>query len=59
VKVSGAIPVLLVVGAAAVVFLHPRPARGFARRVFHENSTGDVVMLSLEALDARVEHPGT
>lgn len=50
---------MLVVGAAAVVFLHPRPARGFARRVFHENSTGDVVMLSLEALDARVEHPGT
>lgn len=34
-KVSGAILVLLVVCAATVVFLHPRPAHEFARRVFH------------------------
>gem|GEM_PF-234571 len=37
-KISGAILVLLVVCAAAVAFLHPRPAQGFARRVFHWRS---------------------
>jgi hypothetical protein len=38
VKVSGTMLALLLICAATVVFLHPRPARGVARRVFHWRS---------------------
>jgi hypothetical protein len=34
-KISGSMLALLLVCAAAVTFLHPRPTHGFARRVFH------------------------
>lgn len=37
-KVSGAMLALLLVCAATVISLHPRPARGYARRVFHRRS---------------------
>jgi hypothetical protein len=37
-KISGAMLALLLVCAATAVFLHPRPARGFARRVFRWRS---------------------
>jgi hypothetical protein len=34
-KISGSILALFLVCAGTVAFLHPRPARGYARRVFH------------------------
>jgi Protein of unknown function (DUF3142) len=34
-KISGAMLALLLVCAGTAVLIHPRPARGFARRVFH------------------------
>ncbi len=40
-KISGAMLTLFLVCAGAAAFLHPRPARGFARRVFHWRS-GDI-----------------
>jgi hypothetical protein len=47
-KISAAMLALLLVCAGATLFLHPRPARGFARRVFHWRS-GDIPFAPADA----------